>query len=640
MRIANARHAIFFLMLLLLCSCNLFIPPFTFNNPHDPQNPWEYKGIVGKTYMSDNSGLPLISDIAVTTDGSMLVAASNNQKGIWEIATGSGASSYFSAGSDQRGDIKFQSLCIDDSGSTIYLVRADGRSIYKVDRATHAFAQIYALPDSASENYFDIAIDSSGNLYIADNTQGKCLIQRMSTSGSILGTIDSPYLTNVNSIAVSDSYLYVSCQNYSCVLILDKASGATYGEIYWDGSAWHNVVSGGAPTVGNSSTQQIAYNRAQSRLYASFWDGSPVGIFDPSNLSTPHQASFGNTSDYSTTWDIGIAVDNSGKMYASDPRLTFIKELSSGTTVYSNRAREPEEFLNVTDMHLGASGTMYFVDNSLWQITSLTSDGQFHLFGTPGNGAGQLWWPQAITEKNGETYCGCGGGGWRVLHYASSGGFLDENSVSGEGNPMRMATMADGRILIWADRGGPGKAFYTYTTSPWTLAGGPYVPDARFATAYDVHLCLFADGKVYCTLWKDTYASVGYLSDDLATYTEIWNSSSESVFTTPHLGSNCFRTTGIERAPAGDIWVGFSGLSAVVRFTPAGGVFASLSTYTDYTGNKWRAGKIVAYSIDANSYWQGPSSRLMCVDAEQNIFVSYDQTDLNILEFSPTVSLP
>lgn len=642
MKPIRAWHVIAFSLLLPLCSCNLFSHPFAFNNPHDPQNAWVYTGNVGKMYMSDGSGIPTISDIAVTPDGSSFIAASTYQNGIWEIPTGSGSATFYS----DSDNVAFQNLCIDNSGSNVYLVQGDGRHIYKFDLATHDFTQIYAMADSANGNFLDIAIDSSGTLYVPNLSMAQVLIQSMSTSGTILGTLpSSSYLAsagNVQSIAVSDSYIYVAVSNYNCVLIFDKSSGAPYGEIYWDGAIWHNDSwSGGVPTMGINQAEYLVYNNGQSRLYASFWDGKPIDVLDPAS-PTPYQSSYGTASDYTNTWNARIAVDNSGKMYASDAQLGFIKEYPSNTTVYVNRTREPGEFLNIRDVHLGASGTMYFVDGSLWQITSLTSDGQFHLFGTPGTGTGQLSWPQTITEKNGEVYCGDGGS--MVLHYNSSGTYIDEGDVWTQGNPMRMATMADGRILIWAAKQpAPGSAFFTYTTSPWTLAGGPFTPDPRFTTATDVHLCLAADGKMYCTFFDTTQASFGYLADDLSTYTEIWNSSSQAALFTPaalSVANNIYGTTGIGQAPAGDLWVGFRSLSAMVRFTTTGGVFASFSTNTGYQGKQWNPGKIVAYSLDASSNWNGISApRLMCVDANQNIFVTYDQFDPPLLEFSPTVSL-
>jgi hypothetical protein len=145
---------------------------------------------------------------------------------------------------------------------------------------------------------------------------------------------------------------------------------------------------------------------------------------------------------------------------------------------------------------------------------------------------------------------------------------------------------------------------------------------------------------MYCTMWNDTEASVGWLSDDLSTYTEIWNSTSEPIFALPGLGNPRYRTTGISEAPAGDIWVGFTGLSAIVRFSTSASIFASFSTNNDYPGTKWTPGAIVAYSVSPQATAWGPMHRLMCADAQRNILVAYDQVDLQLLKFSPDVSLP
>jgi hypothetical protein len=607
-------------MTLALCACNLFTPPFALNNPYDPKNPWKHAAALGTRYLSDNRGAGMFTDIAVSKDGSFLLAVSDSHEGIWEIQTGSKAVSTYGTGSGYY----FQSICISPAGDAAYGI--SGSNVYKLDRGAKKITLI-----SSGLNAFNIAIDDNNVLFVAGNPGGLCTITRMDTSGHAQGTISDSSLINVSGIAVSSTTLFCACSNFAGILLLDKTTGSRQREIYWDGAAWNNIVVGGSLTNGNSTPADVAYDSVQARLYACFGNSNPTSVLDPANVAAPVE--LGIATNYSQTWASRVAVDDAGKIYVSDKSFSFINEISTAnTTFYTSPARNGGEFGNISDA-CSDGGTAYFADTLLWEVASLTSDGQFHLFGTPGNGIGQLFSPQSVAAKGSDVYIGCTAAANKIVHYGVGGAFIAEVPVAA-GPPQRMVALPDGRLVVWTG----GASLHSYNATSLAFLADTTIINPNVASAQDLFFCISTDGsKIYCAFYGSTYASVGILSSDLSTYTEIWNATSDPAFTKPGLSGTPYRIAGIAPAPVGDVWVTFSAPGAIARITQTGSVFGSFAVRTDYSGDSWTAGKIVTYALDSSGFWHGPFANYTAADQKQDVFVAYDGPFIG--EYSPEAAL-
>jgi hypothetical protein len=521
--------------------------------------------------------------------------------------------------SDLTAGTWYQHICVSPAGDVAYCI-SGGQSVDKLDRGTGKFSTIFQA--GAGQSFVDIAIDNNNILYVLGNNPVSVI--KMDTSGNVQANITNGYLTIVTSIAVSDSALFCACSNYRGVFLLDKTSGAFQSEIYHSAGSWQ--VSTTTPNPGDNATGNIA--SSQGSLYAAFFDGvNPAAVF---NASGAYQGSHGVAADYSDPWSTRITADDSGKIYVSDQFNGFIKEVISGTTLYTEPLRNSGEFANISDMCAASDNTLYIVDNALWKITSLTSDGQFHSIDTPGSGAGQILFPQSIAATASDIFVGCPGASNKIMHYRASGAFVGSQNIA-EGPPNRMIPLSGGRLLVWTG----AASLHTYSTASLAWLADVPISHPNAALAQGVYFCV-ATEKIYCAFYGSSFASVGILSSDLATYTEIWTSANDPVFSQSGLPGEPFQIAGIAPAPAGDVWVTFSSPGAVVRITQGGGVFASFAVRGDYQGGQsWNAGKIVAYALGTNG--NGPHANVMTADPLQNVYVSYDGP--NIAKYSPEVAL-
>jgi hypothetical protein len=599
----RARTIIAFILLAFgLAGCYLLNPPYALNNPHDPGNAWQPAEAYGRLLGSDRNGIPGACVLAASSDGSFVVSGSMSGSLLWIIQTSNNSIKTISPGWWYVNDI-----CMDRAGRFVYA--SDwGHWLSQLDITNSTVKTISSIPDSDTRYFRYIALDGQDNLYVQIMDQsGNVTINRMNTAGGVLGTLTSPYFTSndIRGMAVG-SELYLSLDgSINGVVAFDKSTGATVSEIYFDGFDYKNVsLAGGAPVPGTRNPGAIAFNSAQGRLVVDF-GGDPMlaSVFDPHDFVAPLLFQHGSRADFSLGYANGLAVDDAGRVYASDLAFNFIQELSSGNTVYS-QAPQTGDFLYCRDLSVAPNNAIYLVDSMLCSLSSFNpAGGSFQILVWPGMEQGELNSPYHVTADATRIFCTQSGNSSVILHFDAGGTFIDQGSAPGGID--RMAVMSDGRLLLWLNINQSGWGFYTEDSS-WNQTG-PFLRSAPFSQAYDISLSLFPDGRMYCAVWGGDFASIGILADDLSAYTEVWNSSGAAAFLKSPQDWQRYSVSGIAPGSGGDIWAHFAFLCALTRFDAGGHVIASYSLWDGSPGEKSRPFEIAAFSQDQNGGWYWPS---------------------------------
>ena len=194
------------------------------------------------------------------------------------------------------------------AGSIVVVDNAGDNSITKYDYTTGAYLGVFTIYPMARP--LGMTADSNGNVYIADITSNT--IEKFNVNGTHLATFTSPNLSDNEGMVVSNGFLYSASYNTGTITKF-SLTGTDLGVFATiDSSGLQGVV---ADPVGN--------------LYVSDYNGASHGHTIQKVASDGTVSQFANMGGEPP---IGLAIDSSGNIYASDPiyGLVVHKFSSSG----------------------------------------------------------------------------------------------------------------------------------------------------------------------------------------------------------------------------------------------------------------------------------------------------------------------
>ena len=281
-----------------------------------------------------------------------------------------------------------------------------------------------------------IAVDSSGNSYIADALNLR--IQKFNSALAYLSQWGSDaygngHLNYPHHLATdSAGYIYVAdTENFRIQKF--NSSGvyqAQFGS-YGSGNGQFNFPVGVAVDAGGN-------------IYVTDGWTSRVQQFNSSGI---WQATLGSPGDLN--FPMGIAVDSGGKIYVADFYNDAIKVYSGSTwTMFGTSFNRPR------GIAIDSSGSVYVTDSGNNQIQKFDSSGTFiKSWGSSGTGDGQFYTPDGIAVDSVDHVYVVDSQGARIQKFDSNGNFITKWGSSGNGDgqflqPIGITTDSSGNIYV------------------------------------------------------------------------------------------------------------------------------------------------------------------------------------------------
>ncbi|UWZ83946.1 NHL domain-containing protein [Occallatibacter riparius] len=396
--------------------------------------------------------------------------------GTISIFAGNGMVGYSGDGgpatSAQLGDMS--GLAVDDRGN-LYIADSSNNAIRKVDASTGIISTVagngtpgYSGDGAAATKAqlgtpWDVAVDSSGNLYIADSWNS--VIRKVDASTGIISTVagngEGGYsgdggpatraqLSDPTGVAVdSTGNLYIADWANLRTRKVDAASG-NISTIAGNGTT-------GDPIDGGPATSSASYARdvvvdTTGKLYiadAGHWRIRAVDLSSGilSTVAGNGYASYSGDGFAAVSAQIdqsyGVAVDGSGNLYIADTKNLVVRKVDAATgrvsTVagngkwgYSGDGGPARSAMlgRVLGLAVDTSGNIYIADpdnGAIRKVDATTGD----IFTVPSNGIGG-YYPRAVAvDKPGSLYIADSGNQKVRLIDASTG---DMSTIAGTGN--------------------------------------------------------------------------------------------------------------------------------------------------------------------------------------------------------------
>ncbi|MCX9010850.1 MAG: DUF3160 domain-containing protein [Candidatus Methanoperedens sp.] len=290
-----------------------------------------------------------------------------------------------------------------------------------------------------------IAVDRSGNVYVADYYNNRT--QKFNASGGFLskwgssGSGDGQF-SYPSGIAVDSSEnVYVVDQGNNRIQKFNASGGFL--------SKWGSSGSGDGQFL---TPSRVAVD-GSGNVYVTDQENYRIQKFNASGsfLSTwkyPDGGSYGQFS-----YQSGIAVDSSGNVYLADQMNNRIQKLS-GVGVLLSKWEIDGQFNSPYRVAVDRRGNVYVVGPGNDYIQKFNASGGFlSTWGTSGSGDGQLLYPTEVAVDNSGNVYVADTGNYRIQKFNASGGFLSklESSGSGEGQfmtPSGIAVDSSGNVYV------------------------------------------------------------------------------------------------------------------------------------------------------------------------------------------------
>jgi DNA-binding beta-propeller fold protein YncE len=402
-------------------------------------------------------------------------------------------------GSDTLGDGNFKYLrgvAVDSSGN-VYVADTDNNRIQKFSSTGTFLGKwgFYGTGDGQFAYPEGVAVDSSGNVYVAD--EGNNRIQKFSSSGTFLakwgsyGTEDGQFqypqgvaVDTSGNVFVTDLGNYRIQKFSSSGTFLAKwgTQGSGDGQFYYPGGV--AVDSSGNVYVADTNNDRIQ-KFSSSGTFLAKWgtQGSGDGQFQYPN---------------------GVAVDSLGNVYVADINNNRIQKFSSSGTFLakwgSQQGSGDEQFFLPFSVTVDSSGNVYVADTYNHRIKKLSPIGTFLAkWGAGYTGDGQFYNPEGVAvDSSGNVYV-ADTDNKRIQKFSSTGTFLEKWGTGGSGDgqfsyPDGVAVDPVGNIYV-ADEGNNRIQKFSSTGTFLEKWGTRGSGDGQFS--YPVGVAVDSSGNVY-----------------------------------------------------------------------------------------------------------------------------------------------
>jgi len=419
----------------------------------------------------DSAGIDSVN--AVKTD------AANNVY-VAGIATGSNAQVYDNTTTITQGNYATDAL------AAVTTAAGDGTSGYQDGNVN--------LPLSSFKGPNGVAIDSAGNVYVADATNNRIrkitpagIVSTLAGNGNatfVDGAGISASFNNPNSVAVDSSgNVYVSDQNNHRIRKISPTGQVST----LAGSGVGTFAEGTGTNASFKSPQGIAVDSTGTVYVADYANSRIRKILSTGEVSTlagsgANSFSDGTGTNASFRNATGVAVDNSGNLYVADYGSHRIRKIiistgdvstiaGSGVGTFADGKGTSASFNYPQAISVDSSGNVYVADynnnrirkiiTSTGDVSTLAGSGANSFSDGTGTNA-SFWFPSGVAvDSSGNVYVGDNANN-RIRKITSTGGVT---TYAGNGT----ATFVDGNALSVRISAARGIAFDSY--------GNAYVAD-------------------------------------------------------------------------------------------------------------------------------------------------------------------
>lgn len=276
-----------------------------------------------------------------------------------------------------------QLLTYDASGGGHWVNADPQQGIMTLDDRTHAYVAQFGTTGTGNSNFDtpgQIAIDSSGNIYVADTANNR--LKKHDSSGTYVTSITS--LTGITGVCIdSSNNIYVAynssvIRKYNSSLVAQWTASPAAGA---DHRPKH-LATNGTSLWATSWLGNVATNGYVFKLPCStgVWAFEDWGAYGPTanNLSSP----------------MGITTDGTYVYVVDQANDRIQKRTTSGAYIssFGRSGADPGEFQTAVGIHYNSvTGTLYVTDSGRDDVQEFTTDGAFvGSFGSAGTGNGQL----------------------------------------------------------------------------------------------------------------------------------------------------------------------------------------------------------------------------------------------------------
>ncbi|MCP1310834.1 fibronectin type III domain-containing protein [Paenibacillus tyrfis] len=472
------------------------------------------------------------TSVAVDRSGNVYVADRENHR-VQKLTVATGVWSEWKSGDGRSGsglgEFKNPNGVAVDSSGNVYVADTGNHRIQKLTAATGVWSEWKSSGGGSGSGLGEfsgparVSVDSSDNVYVADT--GNHRIQKLTAatgvwsewkrsgggSGSGLGEFSNP-----SEVAIDGSgNIYVADAGNHRIQKLTIATGV------W--SEWKRSAGGAGSGLGEFNNPKGVAVDGSGNVYVADSNNERVQKLDISSNSWSEWIYIGGVIGKGLgefKYPNGVAVDSSGNVYvAADYGNHRIQKLDASTRVWSEWGKSNGqfgsglgEFDGPTDVAVDSSGNVYVSDFYNHRVQKLTvATGAWSEWkksgGGAGSGLGQFNYPSGVAvDGDGNVYVADSGNN-RIQRLTSATGVWSEwkKSGGGAGNglgefdyPTDVAVDRSGNVYV-ADMNNHRIQKLTVATGGWSewkkSGGGAGNGLGEFAEPY--HLAVNGDGNVY-----------------------------------------------------------------------------------------------------------------------------------------------
>ncbi|MGZ8189407.1 MAG: fibronectin type III domain-containing protein [Methylosarcina sp.] len=297
-------------------------------------------------------------------------------------------------------------------------------SIQKYDSSGN-FLSEWEVGEDYSPHTFGIAVDATGNVYVANTHNYDNPVQKYDSNGTLLaqwGTFgfggaegEFAYPRGITVDAIGN--IYVADTDNHRIQKFDNAGNFL--------SQWGTEGSG----EGQFNSPMGIATDAEGNVYVTDYYGNRIQKFTSEGVFLAQWGTAGSGEGALDSPE-GIAVDAAGKIYVADSYNNRIQKFdSTGTflTEWGNPANAVGQFSNNPRITTDANGNLYVADTDNHRILRFDNAGNFlNQWGTEGSGNGQFSSPTGIEVDAAGTLYVADSGNSRIQKFNSAGAYLGQ----------------------------------------------------------------------------------------------------------------------------------------------------------------------------------------------------------------------
>jgi len=241
---------------------------------------------------------------------------------------------------------------------------------------------ITAIVSSSADGQFSvpegIALDTSGNIYVADNLNSR--IQIFNSAGTFLrkfgslGTADGQFNGPKSVTLDSSGNIYVTDRGNNRIEVFNNA-----------GTFLRKFGSLGTADGQFSSPYGIALD-SSGNIYVSDYANSRIEVFNNAGTFLRKFGSSG-TADGQFYWPSGIAVDSSGNIYVTDDsfaqaRFQVFNNAGAFLRKYGSTGNTGDKFNSPTGIALDSSGKIYVANTNVHRVSIINNYSTYYNLAT------------------------------------------------------------------------------------------------------------------------------------------------------------------------------------------------------------------------------------------------------------------